>query len=285
MNKQQLCDKLINDMQKMILPDDVIINTITIICNVDINFNVANIAKYVDMSLDTIKKVSHGRTGDTLTNRNLEFKKRIKISNKNKKVFFNQVSLSVMVPSKKKKPINVKLFSNGSIQMTGCKIIENAVDAIEVIFQELNKVKAIIDPNTLKIIEKPFCDRPENLKLSSIKTINIAMIVSKFLFPIKINRQNLYELFQKFGLECTYEPELHASVDLKYLTGDKKISVFIFEKGAIVITGARNCVQIKDAYDFVNNFLLTNHAVISRKNVTQNDIEKYLSANLSDDII
>lgn len=272
-------------MQKHVLPDDVVINTITIVCNININFNVSNIAKYIDMSMQTIKKVSHGRSGNTLTNRTLEYKKRIKNINKNKKVFFNQVSLCVVVPSKKNKPVNLKLFSNGSIQMTGCKIIENAIEAIEVVFKELNKTKAIVDPKTLKIIEKPFCDKPENLNLSCIKNISVAMIVSKFMFPVKINRQNLFELFQKDELECSYEPELHASVDLKYISGDKKISVFIFEKGSIVITGARNCQHIKEAYNFVNNYLLTNHVAISRKNVTQNDIEKYLTPDLSDDNI
>ena len=274
--KQQLCDKIIKDMHFEKLPDDVYINTMTIVCNINLSFNVSYIAKYIDMSLGTIKKVSHGRTGDNLTNRNLELKKRIKASNKNKKVFFNQVSLCVVVPSKKNKPVNMKLFSNGSIQMTGCKIIENAIEAIEVVFQELNKVKAIVDPKSLKIVEKPFCDKPQNLKLSSINTINVAMIVSKFMFPVKINRENLFRLFQKDKLECSFEPELHASVDLKYLSGDKKISVFIFEKGSIVITGARNCQQITDAYNFVNNYLLTNHIAISRKNITQVDIEKYL---------
>ena len=279
MAKELLCNKLKNDMQKHLLPEDVTVNTITIVCNLDINFYVANIAKYIDMSLGTIKKVSHGRTGDNLTNRNLELKKRIKSSNKNKKVFFNQVSLCVVVPSKKNKPVNMKLFSNGSIQMTGCKIIENAIEAIEVVFQELHKVKAIVDSKTLKIVEKPFCDKPQNLKLSCINNISVAMIVSKFMFPVKINRENLFKLFQKDKLECSFEPELHASVDLKYLSGDKKISVFIFEKGSIVITGARNCQQITDAYNFVNNYLLTNHIAISRKNITQVDIEKYLDNN------
>jgi len=276
--KTELCDKIIKEMQLNVLPDDVIINTMTIVCDLDIIFNVSNIAKYIDMSLDTVKKVSHGRTGDVLTNRTLEYKKRIKITNKNKKVFFNQVSLCVMVPSKKHKPINMKVFSNGSIQMTGCKEILNAIEALEVIFTILNKVKAIVDPKTMKIVEKPFCNNYDNLKLTSIKNINVAMIVSKFMFPIKINRQNLYSLFLKQKLECTYEPELHASVDLKFFSGDKKISVFIFEKGSIVITGARNCAQIKEAYNFVNGFLLTNHTEISRKNITQNEITEFINS-------
>ena len=63
MAKELLCNKLKNDMQKHLLPEDVTVNTITIVCNLDINFYVANIAKYIDMSLGTIKKVSHGQIG------------------------------------------------------------------------------------------------------------------------------------------------------------------------------------------------------------------------------
>ena len=258
------------------LPDDVYINTMTIVCNINLSFNVSYIAKYIDMSKNGIIKISHGRSGDNLTNRTLIYKKRIKNINKSKKVFFNQVSLCVIVPSKKDKPVNLKLFSNGSIQMTGVKIIQNAIDALEIVFNELKKTKAVVHPRTLKIVEKTFCSNIDNLKLSAIKDISVAMIVSKFIYPSKINRQNLFSLLNTHGYECKLAPELHASVDLKYNSGDKKISVFIFEKGSIVITGARNCTHIREAYDFVNTFLLSNHSIISRKNITQEDIQKYL---------
>ena len=55
------------------------------------------------------------------------------------------------------RPVNIKLFSNGSMQLTGCKVVKNALDTIEKIFEELKKVKAIVNPTTMKVEEKPFC--------------------------------------------------------------------------------------------------------------------------------
>ena len=44
-----LAQKLLKDIQCSSLPDDVTINTMTIICDTDIKFNASNIAKYIDM--------------------------------------------------------------------------------------------------------------------------------------------------------------------------------------------------------------------------------------------
>jgi TATA-box binding protein (TBP) (component of TFIID and TFIIIB) len=256
MNRELFKIKVLNDIYCQLLPDDITINTMTIICDTNIEFNIKNISSYIDTSFIHKKKV-----------------KKIK---KNKKSFFNQVTLCVMVESKKEKPVNLKLFSNGSMQMTGCKTIDNALDTLEKMFSELRKVKGVLDKNSLKIVDKPFCDNIEFLNYGGIKNIRVEMIVSKFTYPCKINRPLLFELLQIEHIECKYDPELHASVDLKILFDEKKISVFIFEKGSIVITGARNCKQVEHAYNFINTFLLKNHKVISKKNLGQNDIEKYL---------
>lgn len=256
MNREMFKNKILHSINCQLLPDDVTINTMTIICDTNIQFNIKNISSYIDSSFIHKKKV-----------------KKIK---KNKKSFFNQVTLCVMVESKKEKPVNLKLFSNGSMQMTGCKTIDNALDTLEKMFIELQKVKGFLDIKTLKIIDKPFCDNIDCLNYGAVKNIRVEMIVSKFTYPCKINRPLLFELLQKNQIECDYDPERHASVDLKILFDEKKISVFIFEKGSIVITGARNCKQIEHAYNFTNTFLLKNHKVISKKNLGQNDIEKYL---------
>ena len=116
---------------------------------------------------------------------------------KKKKSFYNQATLSLFVPSKKEKPVNLKLFSNldgASLQMTGCKTVENIVDTLEKMFDETKKVKGVIDTKTLKIIDKPFCKNIENLNYNSIKDIVVAMIVSKFTYPCIINRPLLFEL-------------------------------------------------------------------------------------------
>ena len=183
----------------------------------------------------------------------------------------------MVIPSKKDRPVNLKIFSNGSMQMTGCKHIDNAIEAIERTFVELKKIKAIIDPKKMCLVEKPFCSKPEDLNMTKVIAMEVAMIVSKFTYPININRAKLYELFLKDNLEAKYDPELHASVDLKFASGDKKISIFIFEKGSIVITGAKTCKHILEAYNFVNEYLLTHHKIISKKNIKQDDIEKFIN--------
>ena len=77
--------------------------------------------------------------------------------------------------------------------------------------------------------------------------------------------------------EVQDNPESHSSVDIKYNCDNDKISIFVFEKGPIVITGAKTCEQILQAYNFINTYLLTNHKEISKRNLGQNDIEKFLN--------
>jgi TATA-box binding protein (TBP) (component of TFIID and TFIIIB) len=274
-------DKLKYDITRSLslikLPTEVGIATMTVICDMDINFNAVNIARYVDITNGRIVKVSHGRYGDPLTNRSIIPQKRTKKSKKQKKIFYNQVSVCVNVASKLKKPINVKLFYNGSIQMTGCKTIENAIDALEQIFIELKKVKAIIDYKTMKIVEKPFVSSLDAVDLRNVRNIRVEMINSGFKVPFKIDREKLYHKLLADGFTCTYDPVVHACVNVKYNHPDKVISIFVFEKGSVLITGAKNCEHISLAYNFINIYLLKNHNQIVINDVmTNNNIINYL---------
>ena len=288
--KTFLKETILNTVNIKAIPDDIIVNTLTVVCSLDVLFNVNNIARYIDLNINNIIKVNHGDPNNILTNRSLINKKKNKKPKKKKKVFYNQVSICVLVQNKIK-PVNVKLFSNGSIQMTGCKVIDNAIDALDNIFKELQKIKAVIDGNTMTIIEKPFFElilddnKLANNKLSpelaknimnlyNVNKLRIEMIVCKFKYPTLINRFKLFKLLKSNGYECSYNPEKHAAVDLKYNTLDRNVSIFIFEKGSIVITGAKTFNQILNAYNFINIILLKNHLDIEKK-ITQN-IENYI---------
>ena len=111
--KTKLEKKLESDIKKSILPADVTINTMTVICDTSIIFNVSNIAKYIDLNPESIIDIKYGRTGDSMTNRTLSKRKRGKKIKKKKKVFFNQVSIKIMIDEKKDRPVNIKLFSSG----------------------------------------------------------------------------------------------------------------------------------------------------------------------------
>jgi TATA-box binding protein (TBP) (component of TFIID and TFIIIB) len=240
-------------------------------------FNVANIGKYLELSHNKIFSVKYGSSPET--NRTLDNKKKRRtLKNKKKKRnFYNQVSIEAK--SDKGKIINIKLFSNGSIQMTGCKDIENSLGALNNLFNELKKIKAAYDPITKKIIDKPYVTDSSKISLDKILKLRIAMINSNFNIGFKIDRDKLFDLMHIKGhTECTYDPIIHACVNIKYDSDGKAVSIFVFESGSIIITGANNGKHICDAYNFINKLLLNNYNIVYKCDILSNStILMYLS--------
>lgn len=113
---------------------------------------------------------------------------------------------------------------------------------------------------------------PENVNVSDIYNFKIRMINSNFHIGFLINRENLYELLSKGGIRCSFEPCIHACVNIKYNYKNKDtISIFVFESGSIVITGAKSKNHIVDAYKFITKVLYENY-----DNIVKNDIDKFL---------
>lgn len=269
-----------NKLELNKLPEEVNISTMTLVCKFNTTFNCENIAKFINLSPDGILSVKYGREDDLSTNRSLLQKKQKTGKKKKKKsIFFNQTSLYVAVKGKKK-PISVKLFSNGAIQKTGCKTITNGIEALSKIFTELLKTKAIIVKNEetgkMKIMEKPFVSTPTVLNFESMKDFKISMINSNF-FMFGVDRTKLYNLLLKDEHEVSYDPGKHACVNVKYEHIEKTISIFVFEKGSIIITGAQTCAQINDAYNFINKYMLSNYnSIIKNNNLMNANIVKFL---------
>lgn len=280
-DKTILRNKILDALVIRKLPPDVSISTMTVCCDLDIEFRVNNIANYIDLNKDSIINISYGRNDDPSTNRSLFPRKKTKKKKKGKRVFYNQVSLNIMVESKKEKPINIKLFTNGSIQMTGCKSVENVIDVLSKIFNELKVVKAVIDLKQMKMVDKPFINDHTKLFLDYVDNIVIGMINSNFRYPNKIDRLKLYNQLNIDNIASKYDPSNHACVNIKYHCIDKTISIFVFEKGPIVITGAKNCEHIFAGYTFINRYLLVNHFKIAKSTVNVSDIDNLISDETS----
>jgi len=277
-NANALRTKTLKKLDIKYLPDDVTISTMTLVCGIDTKFNCENIARYISLSPNGILSVSYGKNGDTRTNRSIIKKKTSSgKKKKQKKCFYNQVSMYIDVSTKKKKPVNIKLFCDGAIQMTGCKTIDHSIEVLTKVLFELKKTKAIVDAKTRTIVEKPFVTNPEKLNIKDVSNLRIAMINSGFEIEFKIDRSKLHNLLLENNYECLFDPAKHACVNIKYDHPDKTISVFVFEKGSIIITGAQNCLQIYSAYDFINKYLLKNHHHIKKNDMlTNSNIIKYL---------
>jgi hypothetical protein len=166
---------------------------------------------------------------------------------------------------------NIKFFVNGSMQITGCKRVSTVVWAIDHIFRQLRE---FIPDDALEGHMRygepyPFVD------IIHITDFKIAMINSNFDAGFNVDREKLFNMLKERDYECMYDPSRHAPVNLRFkssLITDARptkstrdsnriitSSIFIFDGGSIMITGARNYCQIMEGYTFINIFLIENY--------------------------
>jgi TATA-box binding protein (TBP) (component of TFIID and TFIIIB) len=241
--------------QKDKKPDEIKISTITINCKLNMQIFCDNIKKYITHGDNNIrlmfnKKIK--RVSSTINN---------KITKKNNaydipkiKKFQNQVSLVIYLNEHKK--VNFKIFSNGSITITGCKNMDDPIDGIFILVKKLTEVKSIYNTQKNIFEDKPFAIINNN-DLDLIMSLKINMINSDFRFPVGISRSKLYYLMKKDNYNCTVRTN-HQCVNIKFPVDGKDITIFVFEKGSIVITAATNCYHLSEAYTFINTYLLEN---------------------------
>jgi TATA-box binding protein (TBP) (component of TFIID and TFIIIB) len=167
------------------------------------------------------------------------------------------------------KTVNIKLFINGSIQMTGCKHLDNIKNSLEILFDKLKICKAVLNKDK-QFVLKPFVVDTTNLDIRKVTNFKIVMINTNFNILFQINRERLHQLLKEINFDVTFDPIIHACVNIKYLIPNttKTVSIFVFESGSITIAGSNSCQQVLETYNFINKFILTNYAKLLTKNIT-----------------
>jgi len=260
------------------LPNGISISTMCASCKLNTRLNIPNIEKYLLLNPDdvlTVKKSKEVmRTLITIKNKPKRMKKldtKTKQKDTSKNHFYNQITVVIRVTNGQVKDlneapkINMKLFRNGSVQMSGCKSIKNINIALNKLITKLKEVKAKIEDG--KIVEKTFIDEPDQI---SVKDFKIDMINSNYQVSMQIDRDKLYNLLIKKKIKSSYEPCIRACVIIKYVPTvenieQKEVSVFVFQKGNIIITGARSQSHVLSAYNYMNDILLTHKDEIIKK--------------------
>jgi TATA-box binding protein (TBP) (component of TFIID and TFIIIB) len=277
------------------LPNGISISTMCASCKLNTRLNIPNIEKYLLLNPDdvlTVKKSKEVmRTLIAVKNKPKRMKKldtKTKQKDTSKNHFYNQVTVVVRVTHGQVKDlneapkINMKLFRNGSVQMSGCKSIKNINIALNKLISKLKEVKAKIEDS--KIVEKTFIDEPD---LITVKDFKIDMINSNYQVSMQIDRDKLYNLLIKKKIKSSYEPCIRACVIIKYVPTvenieQKEVSVFIFQKGNIIITGARSQSHVLSAYNYMNEILLTHKDEIIKKDEKE---EEELILDIYQDIL
>jgi TATA-box binding protein (TBP) (component of TFIID and TFIIIB) len=248
------------------LPDGLNISTMTSsLRDTKLTFDFEKIYNNIKLSSSDIISVKRNKE-DIRTINSDQKKERKKKPTNSKKLFFNQMTVVVRVfeneinkmsQLNKERKINFKLFINGSIQMSGVKKIEYANRALNKLFYHLNKVDGI-----------------KNFENLNTKSFFIDMILVNYRVRVQINRANLYNLLIKKKIKSSYEKAIRACVNIKYkpVNNDKEISIFVFQKGNILIAGAKNKENLISAYNFINDIII-NH-IDEIINIDDNEKEK-----------
>lgn len=196
------------------------------------------------------------------------------------KTFFNQSTIVLRKATNLEhtqfKEVNVKLFGNGGIQMTGIPAEEFAKETLQWLLDQLTTVKADV-----------FTIKPE------LQKFKVQLINSDYQVAHPINRTALHTILSRtYGLFSTFESTIYQGVNTKYYYNDqhpdkmrpgiclctkrcrgqgtgegpgecKRITMSVFQTGKIIITGGRYLFQLEEAYHFLNKVLQTHaHTVL-----------------------
>lgn len=275
------------------LPSGISVSTMCASCKLNTRLNIPNIEKYLQLHPDDILTVKMNkertRTLVSIKNKPKRIKKPDSKSKDNSKNhFYNQITVVVRVNQGQYKDlnevpkINMKLFKNGSVQMSGCKSIKNINIALNKLIFKLKEIKAKMEDG--KINEINFIEDRNGIL---VKDFKIDMINSNYQVNMQIDRDKLYNLLIKKKIKSSYEPCIRACVIIKFVPvkdniDQKEVSIFVFQKGNIIITGARSKSHIISAYEYMNEILLTHTDEIIKKNEKE---EEEIILDLYDNIM
>lgn len=196
------------------------------------------------------------------------------------KRFDNQ--LTIIYKFSENSTMNLKVFKNGNVQITGVKQIDAGKEMIDIL---IGLIKTAVATATV----------PSDIAVDQLcnKDYKVALINSDFKVDFEIKRDRLYSIIiNKYDNKCSFEPCIYPGVKIQYYwntqqahkngictcskhcfvgkgTGDgegncKKITIAVFQSGCIIITGAQTTKQIDDAYTFITEALYDNMEYIKK---------------------
>jgi len=267
------------------------VSTITCNASIGVCVNLVEVLKYlniVESQQNTNENrfiwIEYGKV-----NRGTYHKKRKDDNLKPKKCFDNQATIIISVNNNDIHYYpNIKLFRNGSVQMTGIRTPEDGEKIVDIISTE---IKRICKTCSTQVIENYKDELYEKIKPGDF---SIRMINCDFALPYKIRRKKLHEILisDKYNNSCSFQPVDYPGVKLQYYWNNnnvcasngkclceiqclgkgngigpnqcKKVTVSAFDSGKILITGANTFIQVNSAFNYINKIIKDNEAQLKK---------------------
>ena len=254
-------------MDTLHFSEDLHISAMVQIGKLNTEIDLKNLATNLNIN-DNILYIEYGSQINKGVNNKKFSKKRLE----NKKYFYNQTTIHIFNSLKENKRVNVKIFNNGTVQMTGVNSDTIGGTTMKIILEEFNLLSNKSDIFQTDSIED----------IGSLETV---LINSDFDIGSEINRELLHRLIIENGYLSSFEPCNYPGVNIKYyhnpLTKNygicdcetpcngkgkdntcKRITIAVFKSGKIIITGGRSKFHIQTAYEFITEFIKDNNQVL-----------------------
>ena len=274
------------------------ISTMTATGYVGMNVNLDNFYEHVkvnDINEEGIIYAEFGSNKHSQVSKGTNLKKRFVRVNGKKQAstrrFDNSITIKYNFKNQedsKLNTLNIKIFKNGKIQMTGVKSEEIGKKAIDSIISLIKEYQSTIVEPEERIVDS--IDMLEN------KDFCIHLINSDFKVNMELRRDLLANvLMEKYACTCSYEPCIYPGVKIQFFLnknsnglpfeqqgrcmcepscngkGDgfttsscKKITISIFQSGCILITGVTLIEHIQVGYEYISRIIKENEQAIKR---------------------
>lgn len=237
------------------------LNTKIVLKNLAESLNINDNILYIEYG----SEINKGKNDKKISKKKLE----------SKKFFYNQLTLHIHNSLKNNKRVNVKIFNNGRIQMTGINSELVGCTTMDIVLKEF-----------IKLSNKEDIFSEENI--SQIGELETVLINSDFDIHHEVDRESLHRTIVDNGYLSSYEPCNYPGVNIKYYFNPlkrnfgicdcdkpcngkglndtcKKITIAVFKSGKIIITGGRSKVHIQTAYEFITEFIQENKEIVLKK--------------------
>jgi len=223
--------------------------------------------------------------------------------------FDNQATVIVVLPSEHQTStncLNMKVFRNGNIQITGIKYVEQGEVCIQMLVSELHRIESRLQLQADTESERHVAEHPGALSCCNYR---VCLINSDFKTGFQVKREVLFDiLVSKYMVMCCYDPCIYPGVKIQYCWNDwscnlngesepkkhdgvckctrrcngkgrgsgdgdcRRITIAVFRSGCIIITGAHTYKQLDDAYAYVRRILETHMQAILHCPISLNSI-------------